>query len=321
MNHSSSRIQSIDVFRALTMLLMIFVNDLWTLKGVPNWMEHSKTFEDFMGLADVVFPCFLFIVGMSVPFAIQRRVEKGDSNFKIASHIGIRTFALLLMGIFTVNLGSLDAKLTGISEPVFEILMVLGFFLCWNVYPIGKEKRKQFISIGLQTLGFIVLIALAYIYRSKLGSDGQVHWLRIKWWGILGLIGWAYGLTALIYLFIKDNIILIAFAWLFFTAFNLAGHAGIFGMHSDISPIELIPGNGAFQSFALAGLIGSLVINYSPSFFLKRMSLLFGLGTGMLAIWFVFHHWFIISKNLATPVWIFFSCFTLLALCLSSLAS
>jgi heparan-alpha-glucosaminide N-acetyltransferase len=308
MNQSPSRIQSIDVFRALTMLLMIFVNDLWTLKGVPKWMEHSETFEDYMGLADIVFPCFLFIVGMSIPFAIQRRVEQGDSNIKIICHIGIRTIALLLMGIFTVNLGSFDPKLVGISEPVFEIIMVLGFFLCWNVYPGGKEKSKQYIYLALQVIGFIILIVLAYIYRSKLGSDGQVHWLRIKWWGILGLIGWAYGLTALIYLFFKTNILLIALAWLFFTIFNIAGHAGVFGMHSDLSPVELIPGNGAFQSFALAGLIGSLIILKYASSFLKKISLLFGLGTGMLLIGLFLHPLFIISKNLATPVWVFFSC-------------
>src|SRR5664279_4065733 len=158
MNTSSSRIQSIDVFRALTMLLMIFVNDLWTLKGVPKWMEHSQTFEDYMGLADTVFPCFLFIVGMSIPFAIKRRIDSGNTNLKIIIHIAIRTFALLIMGIFTVNLGSLDSKLTGISEPFFEILMVIGFFLCWNVYP-KQEKSSKYISATLQAVGFTVLIS------------------------------------------------------------------------------------------------------------------------------------------------------------------
>ena len=38
------------------MLLMIFVNDFWTVKGVPHWMQHAKTNEDFLGLSDVVFP-------------------------------------------------------------------------------------------------------------------------------------------------------------------------------------------------------------------------------------------------------------------------
>ena len=53
------RIAAIDIFRAGTMFLMIVVNDLWTLQGVPQWLEHAKASEDRMGLADWVFPGFL----------------------------------------------------------------------------------------------------------------------------------------------------------------------------------------------------------------------------------------------------------------------
>ena len=35
------RLGSIDVVRALTMYLMVFVNDLWTDKKIPEWLEHA----------------------------------------------------------------------------------------------------------------------------------------------------------------------------------------------------------------------------------------------------------------------------------------
>ncbi len=306
MNPPSSRIQSIDIFRALTMLLMIFVNDLWTLKGVPKWMEHSQTFQDYMGLADTVFPCFLFIVGMSIPFAIQRRIDSGDKNYQIVIHILTRSLTLLVMGIFTVNLGSMDSKATGLSEPVFEILMVLGFFLCWNVYP-RQDKTRKYISYALQAFGFIVLIILAALYRSKAGSDGQVHWLQIKWWGILGLIGWAYGITSIIYLFIRNKLLVIGIVWFLFAMFNLSGFSGTFGMHADKSPIEIFPGNGAFQAFAIAGIMASVIFISFPSF-LKRMVLFLNLAVIMVLIGLMEHSSFIISKNLASPPWIAFNC-------------
>ena len=63
----------IDLLRALTMFVMIFVNDFWKIHDVPRWLDHAARGEDFMGLADVVFPAFLFVVGMSIPFAIERR--------------------------------------------------------------------------------------------------------------------------------------------------------------------------------------------------------------------------------------------------------
>ena len=56
------RVTSIDILRALTMVLMIFVNDLWSLKNIPVWLEHVERGVDGIGLADVVFPAFLFII-------------------------------------------------------------------------------------------------------------------------------------------------------------------------------------------------------------------------------------------------------------------
>ena len=53
-----SRIASIDILRALTMVLMIFVNDLGSLRGIPAWLEHVEPGVDGIGLADIVFPAF-----------------------------------------------------------------------------------------------------------------------------------------------------------------------------------------------------------------------------------------------------------------------
>ena len=67
MTLKNRRLASIDAFRAITMLLMIFVNDLELDFNVPVWLEHAKEGEDRLGLADTVFPAFLFIVGLSIP--------------------------------------------------------------------------------------------------------------------------------------------------------------------------------------------------------------------------------------------------------------
>lgn len=85
------------------MLLMVFVNDLWTIGDVPHWLEHFERLEDGMGLADIVFPMFLFAMGMSVPYAIESRFSKGYSGESTLGHVLSRTLALLLMGVFIVN--------------------------------------------------------------------------------------------------------------------------------------------------------------------------------------------------------------------------
>src|SRR5258707_15557759 len=99
----SRRLASIDTFRALTMFLMIFVNDLVLVKDVPAWLEHAGETEDRLGLADIVFPAFLFIVGLSIPFAIGGRIAKGFSRSSTLMHILQRSLALLVMGFHVVN--------------------------------------------------------------------------------------------------------------------------------------------------------------------------------------------------------------------------
>ena len=90
----SKRNESIDILRGLTMLLMVFVNDLWSVGGVPHFLEHFEVFEDGMGVADIVFPMFLFAMGMSIPYALESRFSKGLSGESTLGHILSRTLAL-----------------------------------------------------------------------------------------------------------------------------------------------------------------------------------------------------------------------------------
>jgi len=103
---ATKRLLSVDAFRALNMLCMIFINDLSGVKGIPYWMDHAKRMEDRMGFADTIFPAFLFIVGLSIPLAIDRKMQKGESFGAISSSILSRSLALLVMGFFHVNLES-----------------------------------------------------------------------------------------------------------------------------------------------------------------------------------------------------------------------
>lgn len=193
---SSLRIRSIDIFRALTMLLMIFVNDLWTLHDIPEWLGHKSADEDGMGLADVVFPAFLFIVGLSIPHAVNNRLKKGDSKTRVLLHILERSFALLVMGVFMVNLENINREELIISKSFWQILMTVAFFLIWNNYRQVHHLRIR--PVYLKALGWLIMVFLAIIYVGRGGEGTQ--WMRFHWWGILGLIGWGYLLSALVYL-------------------------------------------------------------------------------------------------------------------------
>ena len=74
------RVASIDIFRGLTMMLMIFVNELAEVHGLPWWNYHAPARVDVMTYVDVVFPLFLFIVGLSLPLSIDQRLKKDTLN-------------------------------------------------------------------------------------------------------------------------------------------------------------------------------------------------------------------------------------------------
>jgi len=290
-----ARIFSIDIFRAITMLLMIFVNDFWTLIDVPAWLEHSTYDLDFLGFSDVIFPCFLFIVGMSVPYAIRNRIAKGESHLRIIYHIILRSIALLIMGLYIVNVDTLNEDVSGLSRGVFQILMVVGFFLIWNVYPKSSDWKK-YLFAGLQIVGILILAFLFIHFRG--GEHGDER-MSPQWWGILGLIGWTYLITALIYLFARKSVLILVLIWIAFTVINIAEHAGWFR-----TPI---PGGGAFQGFAFAGILASLLLDKaSVSGKQKVLPFIYvGVGIVLLGLGIVFRNFFIISKIQATPTWVF----------------
>ena len=45
-----TRVATIDIFRALTMFFMLFVNDVPGAKNIPHWIMHAESNEDMLGV-------------------------------------------------------------------------------------------------------------------------------------------------------------------------------------------------------------------------------------------------------------------------------
>jgi heparan-alpha-glucosaminide N-acetyltransferase len=198
-----TRITSIDIVRGLTILTMIFVNDLASIHNIPAWMKHAPTEADTMTFVDLVFPAFLFIVGMAIPFAIQNRINRGDTVGQMWKHIFIRTIGLLVLGVFMVNLESLNSAATGMSYSWWMLLLFIAAILVWNQYPNAAGLKRIMVAL-LRFIGVIILIILVVIYRG--GEGDQVHWMQTSWWGILGLIGWVYLTCCAVYFLFRKNL-------------------------------------------------------------------------------------------------------------------
>lgn len=295
------RIEALDIFRALTMFLMLFVNDIPGLRNIPHWLLHATWEEDMLGFSDTIFPAFLFAMGMAIPYAIQNRMKKGNNAWGICKHVFWRTIALLVMGVYTVNRDSLDPVATGMSNPVFSILMVIGFFLIWSVYPKATDWKK-YLFLGMKVVGIILLVYLFYIFEGRNGTA-----ISPRWWGILGLIGWTYVICAAIFLVTRENILYNAVAFLVLTLCSILSAAGIF---KGWAFVNYIPSEATLHAFGMAGVCAALVMQkYADKLNPKRFFIIMAtIGVGMLIAAIISHQYWIISKLQATPTWLFYCC-------------
>jgi hypothetical protein len=305
-----TRVGSIDILRALTMILMIFVNDLWSLKDIPAWLGHVDPGVDGIGLADVVFPGFLFIVGLSLPFAIDNRRAKEDTDWQLVKHVLVRSIALLVMGVFLVNGETINTEATGMARYVWNTVCCLSFILIWNSYP--KTMNANLIYL-LKGIAIVVLVIFAFIYRG--GKEGDIERFAPHWWGILGLIGWAYLASGLITIFARRNLYVIAGAWVFFAILSMLSHADLIPQIFSFIPNAIL--GGTLTGLTMGGVLTSMIFQfYRSRQDDKTLTIVY---ITFAVVWIVLSvitrpYWGL-AKLGATPAWLFLcSAFTIIAL-------
>jgi predicted acyltransferase len=190
----SARVVSIDIFRGLTIAVMIFVNEVAEVRGLPWWTYHAHGNQDVMTYVDMVFPFFLFIVGLSMPLAIEQRLKRNPSLGSLSLHVMIRSCSLIVLGLILANAEKVDASRTGMSGSVWGLLGLISAGLYLNVYP-----KSQRYSMALRAVG-LVGVAICFAIFRRVTPGGQVAWIDPSYPEILGLIGIAYLTVAALYI-------------------------------------------------------------------------------------------------------------------------
>ncbi|MCQ2255584.1 MAG: DUF5009 domain-containing protein [Bacteroidaceae bacterium] len=302
------RNNAIDIIRALTMVLMVTVNEFWSVDGIPHWMHHAEATEDMMGLSDIVFPLFIFVMGMSIPYAIDSKLEKSSVR-DVVAHILSRSIALLVMGAFICNAEYGISEASGYNGAFYNIMMVAGFFLIWNRYP---KEISPWLGKGLKALGIAVLCFLMITSRNGEGGTFSAHW-----WGILGLIGWTYLVCAMIYfLFCDSKGVLVSFL-IAFVVINIMlnkmnpAHNGqvlltVGGTDFLRSVLDILHmDNCGLCALGMGGVVTAVFTRpFVGKTGKKEALVLVGTSLALFAAFMIAHEFYIISKIIATPSWI-----------------
>ncbi len=315
------RITSVDALRGFVMFMMIFVNDLAGAgKIVPDWMVHFSDRHrggSGMTFVDLVFPAFLFIVGMSVPLALGGRIAKGQPVWPLLGHVIVRALSLLFIGILMVH-ETPDTAALGWSGDWWCVLMYLSAmaaFCAISSRPAASEsKRKGWrmarLCVRLAGLGALVFLTLAFR-----GANGQrivtlaPLSLDTKWYGILGLIGWAYLVTCLVFLVFRTNRTAILGCMALLMCLFAADRKGLFDGFW-LNRIVGIGGTlGSLSAIAVGGLLLGLMLTAADLASLKtRTRFTFWFIGGCAAAALLLDRTYGISKNQATPSWCFWAC-------------
>ncbi len=258
-----------------------------------------------MTYVDVVFPAFLFIVGMAIPLAVSRRLERSDSQLQLWKHILLRFASLAILGIFIANWSKLDPQLTGLSKRVWSLTGFAGAILLWNVYPPSLNRRQLFKA--LKCAGFVMLFSMLAIFR-RTAPDGQTAWLDFSYWEILGLIARTYLAVCILYVPLRKRpwapVALLAAL----CALNVASRLGWVDFLRRL-PFWVWPfGRGDLASITVAGIVASQIFlgcSFAKTFRQKALwasayaAALFAAGWMLMG--------FGIAKLGATPTWCLWS--------------
>ena len=162
----TKRLLSLDVLRGITIAFMIMVNNNGG-RGSWGFMKHAQ----WNGLTptDLVFPTFLFVVGVSIVFAFEARIAKGETRAHLAWQTLRRAAILFALGL-VVNgfphfpLGTL--RIYGVLQRIAICYLIAALFYLWD----SGWKSKAVVLISA-LLGYWIL--MRWVPVPGLGMPGR----------------------------------------------------------------------------------------------------------------------------------------------------
>ena len=284
------RLKSLDAFRGFDILTMVFVNYIAGMAAIPFFLRHAAADQDVFTLTDVVFPGFLFIMGVSIPLALTRRRADGVGTWTLLGHVLIRTLALLFLGVLLVNEDRYSAAAAGMGKDLWYFLATVAVLAVWVAAPKAASQRRKRIGLAIKVAAAVLLIVLIALFRGQ-GQDGAVTWLQTSWWGILGMIGWCYLAGSLLFMASRGDRTVLMAALGLATALYIGSRYGALdflgGVNTFVNVGSLF---GSHTAVVIAGMLaGTLFLPGSEAAASSRgrSRFLAILGAGLLAAGFV----------------------------------
>jgi len=261
----AGRLVSLDAFRGATVAAMLLANNPGSWSDVyPPLLHapwHGWTFTD------LIFPFFLWIVGVAMTISFAKRAERGDAPSRIFRHVVTRSAIIFAIGIFLA------------------------------AFPFGILPAHDFSLATLRIPGVLQRIAVCYLVASAItlttGWRGKAGWivaLLTGYWLMVMLIpvpGYGAGVLE------PTG----SLAWSLDSTL-LAGHTWSGAPVPGFDPEGIVSTIPAIAT-TLFGVLTGHLLRSSQSSEAKTAWMFIG-GEALLAVGLVMNHWLPINKNLWT---------------------
>jgi predicted acyltransferase len=150
----STRLQSLDALRGLTIIAMIIVNTpgSWSAAYAPlchaEWTGCTPT--------DLVFPFFLFIMGFSLFLSTQNRLMKGATKRQLFLHLAKRSALIFLIGVLLYMFPFTDItnfRILGVLQRIALVNFFCGLMLLYT------SRKFRLYTGGIILIGYWILLA------------------------------------------------------------------------------------------------------------------------------------------------------------------
>jgi len=314
------RLESLDVFRGLTIAGMILVNNpgtdsafYWPLghadelmSAHPTGWYPGKWWVEANGWTptDLIFPFFLFIAGASMVLSFAARRARGDSRRVLMKHVARRSALILLIGYAIRILPYVDFSHMRYPGVLQRIALV---YLCASVITLWTERRGRVLWIAGLLAGYYAVMRFVPVPGCDHAAWMTQHWglQQARFWLVgaehCSLAGWVDRKIMLGHLYRPD--------------FDPEGLLSTFPAIAT-TLLGTLTGEflrGASLQRAKSGLAGDPTTSLSQK--LRGLALA---GVAGVAAGYAWHPWFPISKPLWTSSYVLFTAGAaclLLALC------
>lgn len=160
------RLLSLDAFRGLTILGMLLVNNVALDTATPKHLMHAG-WNEGVTFADMVFPWFLFILGVAIPYSLASHRKKGLPAGAYATKAVSRAIILVLLGCL------IDSTIA--KRPVFDlgVLQIIGLaYMIAAILALASTWLRLLIAV-LLLLGHWAVIRFTPVPGAGAGAFSE----------------------------------------------------------------------------------------------------------------------------------------------------